>query len=155
MLKDYGTDVQKLFLEMMLHDAEAFVRVQNIYNSENFDRTLRPVAEFIKKHSNDYKTLPTREQIKAATGVALQEIPDLNEGHGEWFMQEFESFTKRQELERAILKMKLQEGQLQYAKKTAENDLLMITTQLECLKTQINLLEVIKDDKSIPNETKN
>lgn len=104
MLKDYGTDVQKLFLEMMLHDAESYVRVQNIYNPENFDRSLRPVADFIAKHSDQYKTLPTRDQIKATTGVALQEIPDLNEGHSEWFMAEFESFTKRQELERAILK---------------------------------------------------
>ena len=104
MLKDYGTDVQKLFLEMMLHDAESFVRVQNIYNPENFDRTLRPVAEFIKTHSNDYKTLPTRDQIRATTGVTLQDIPELNDGHSEWFMTEFEQFTRRQELERAILK---------------------------------------------------
>jgi replicative DNA helicase len=104
LLKDYGLDVQKLFLEMMLHDAESYVRVQNIYNPENFDRSLRPVADFIAKHSDQYKTLPTREQIKASTGVALADIPDLNQGHSEWFMAEFESFTKRQELERAILK---------------------------------------------------
>ena len=104
MLKDYGLDVQKLFLEMMLHDAESFVRVQNIYNPENFDRSLRATAEFIAKHSDDYKTLPTREQIKAATGTTLANIPDLNEGHNEWFMSEFEAFTRRQELERAILK---------------------------------------------------
>jgi len=104
MLKDYGLDVQKLFLEMMLHDAESFVRVQNIYNPENFDRSLRATAEFIAKHSDDYKTLPTREQIKAATGTTLADIPDLNEGHNEWFMSEFEAFTRRQELERAILK---------------------------------------------------
>jgi len=104
LLKDYGLDVQKLFLEMMLHDAESYVRVQNIYNSENFDRSLRAAADFIAKHSDDFKTLPTREQIKAATGTALAEIPDLNEGHTEWFMQEFEAFTRRQELERAILK---------------------------------------------------
>ena len=104
MLKDYGLEVQKLFLEMMLHDAESFVRVQNIYNPENFDRSLRATAEFIAKHSDDYKTLPTREQIKAATGTTLAEIPDLNEGHNEWFMSEFEAFTRRQELERAILK---------------------------------------------------
>ena len=45
MLKDYGLDVQKLFLEMMLQDAESYVRVQNIYNPENFDRSLRPAAE--------------------------------------------------------------------------------------------------------------
>ena len=104
MLKDYGTDVQKLFLEMMLHDAESFVRVQNIYNPENFDRSLRSTAEFIANHSDEYKTLPTREQIKASTGIALADIPDLNEGHSEWFMAEFEGFTRRAELERAILK---------------------------------------------------
>ena len=89
---------------MMLHDAESFVRVQNIYNPENFDRSLRATAEFIAKHSDDYKTLPTREQIKAATGTTLADIPDLNDGHTEWFMTEFEAFTRRQELERAILK---------------------------------------------------
>jgi KaiC/GvpD/RAD55 family RecA-like ATPase len=104
LLKDYGLDVQKLFLEMMLQDAESFVRVQNIYNPENFDRSLRSAADFIAKHSDDFKTLPTREQIKAATGTVLADIPELNEGHTEWFMQEFEAFTRRQELERAILK---------------------------------------------------
>ena len=104
MLKDYGLDVQRLFLEMMLQDAESYVRVQNIYNPENFDRSLRPAAEFIAKHSDDHKTLPTAEQIKASTGIALNHIPELNEGHFEWFMDEFEGFTRRQELERAILK---------------------------------------------------
>jgi hypothetical protein len=94
MLKDYSNEVQKLFLEMMLNDAESYVRVQNIYNPENFDRTLRPVAEFIATHSNNYKTLPTREQIKAVTGVTLEDRSDLNEGHNEWFMEEFEGFTR-------------------------------------------------------------
>ena len=104
MLKDYGLDVQKLFLEMMLCDATSYVRIQNIYNPENFDRSLRAAAAFIKEHSEQYKTLPDRTQISAATGVKLQEISDLNEGHFDWFMSEFESFTRRQELERAILK---------------------------------------------------
>jgi KaiC/GvpD/RAD55 family RecA-like ATPase len=104
LLKEYGLDVQRLFLEMMLQDASSYIRVQNIYNPENFDRSLRPAAEFIKKHSSDYKTLPTAEQIAASTGIKLVYTPDLNEGHFEWFMQEFESFTRRQELERAILK---------------------------------------------------
>ena len=104
MLKEYGIDVQRLFLEMMLQDAGSYVRVQNIYNPENFDRSLRPAAEFIKKHSTDHKTLPALEQVSASTGVKLEHVPDLNEGHFEWFMTEFESFTRRQELERAILK---------------------------------------------------
>jgi archaellum biogenesis ATPase FlaH len=104
MLKDYSVDVQRLFLEMMLEDAQSYVRVQNIYNPQNFDKSLRAAAEFIKEHSDKYKTLPERTQISASTGVKLQPVPDLNEGHYDWFMTEFESFTKRQELERAILK---------------------------------------------------
>ena len=104
MLKDYGLEVQKLFLEMMLEDASSYVRIQNIYNPENFDKSLRKAAEFIKEHSDKHKTMPDRLQISATTGVKLQPVPDLNEGHYDWFMGEFESFTKRQELERAILK---------------------------------------------------
>ena len=104
MLKEYGLEVQRLFLEMMLEDASSYVRIQNIYNPENFDRSLRPAAAFIKEHSAKYNTLPDRTQIAATTGIKLQAVPELNEGHYDWFMSEFESFTKRQELERAILK---------------------------------------------------
>ena len=103
-IKEYSLDLQKLFLEMIVQDAQSFVRISNIYNPDNFDRSIRAAAEFIKSHSNEYKALPTYEQIKAVTGVELKPVPELNESHNEWFMQEFESFTKRQELERAILK---------------------------------------------------
>ena len=89
---------------MMMSDAQNFVRVQNIYNFENFDRSLRGAAEFIQKHANDHKTLPTLEQIQAATGTELKLVPDLNEGHHDWFLKEFEGFSRRNELERAILK---------------------------------------------------
>jgi KaiC/GvpD/RAD55 family RecA-like ATPase len=104
LLKDYGLEVQKLFLEMMLEDATAYVRVANIYKPENFDKSLRPAAEFIKEHSDKHKTMPDRLQISATTGIKLQPVPGLNEGHFDWFMGEFESFTKRQEIERAVLK---------------------------------------------------
>jgi hypothetical protein len=77
LLKDYGLDVQRLFLEMMLQDAGSYVRVQNIYNPENFDRSLRAAAEFIAKHSDEHKTLPTMEQIKASTGVTLNHMSRL------------------------------------------------------------------------------
>jgi RecA/RadA recombinase len=104
LLKDYNVDVQRLFLEMMLEDAESYVRIQNIYNPENFDRSLRPAAVFIKEHTEKFKTLPDRAQIEASSKVSLRPVPDLNEGHFEWFMEEFEGFTRRAELERAILK---------------------------------------------------
>jgi KaiC/GvpD/RAD55 family RecA-like ATPase len=104
MTKDYNTSIQKLFLEMMLEDASVYVRVQNIFNAENFDRSLRTAAEFIKKHSDEHQILPTRDQIRAVTSVDLQPVPDLTPGHYDWFLEEFEGFSRRQELERAILK---------------------------------------------------
>ncbi len=71
---------------------------------EFFDKSLRPVADMFKEHTDRYKVLPDVTQIKAMTGVDIEPIPDLSDGHNEWFFDAFESFTKRQELERAILK---------------------------------------------------
>jgi archaellum biogenesis ATPase FlaH len=104
LLKDYSVEVQKLFLEMMLSDAESFVRVQNIYNPENFDRSIRPAAQFVKTHFEEHGSLPILEQINAATGSKLETLPDLPDGNLDWFMEEFEGFTKKEELSRAILK---------------------------------------------------
>ena len=103
MLKEFNAEVQELFLRMMVTNAELFVRITNIFNAENFDRRLRPVAEFMREHSDSYKILPDSTQIKATTGVDIDVVPDLDEGHYEWFMTEFEAFTRRQELERAIM----------------------------------------------------
>ena len=104
MIKDYNTDVQTLFLRMMVTNAELYTRVINIINPENFDRRLRPVAEFIVEHSKKYNVIPDPTQIKATTGVEIDTVAELDSGHYDWFLEEFEQFTKRQELERAILK---------------------------------------------------
>jgi len=103
MTKEYSPDLQKLLLETMMSDAQEFVRVQNIYNPENFDRSLRETAKFIAEYSSKYNTLPTFEQVNATNGVQLKpvEVTALPTG---WFTDEFEQFTRRQELERAILK---------------------------------------------------
>lgn len=104
MLKDYNVDVQRLFLQMMLTNGELYTRVMNIMDSENFDKSLRPVAEFIKEYSGKYSVLPDQSQVKATTGIDIQPIPDLDDKHTDWFLTEFEAFTQRQALERAILK---------------------------------------------------
>ena len=73
-------------------------------NPENFDRKLRAAADFIVQHTKQYNIMPDPVQIKAATGVNVDRIDSLTDGHYDWFLDEFEKFTKRQELERAILK---------------------------------------------------
>ena len=104
MLKDYNIDVQLVFLRMMVTNAELFTRVLNIIKPENFDKKLRPVVSFLIDHSKNYNVLPEPVQIKATSGLDIDPIEDLDEGHYNWFLEEFEKFTQRQELERAILK---------------------------------------------------
>ena len=88
----------------MVTNAELYTRVMNIMNAEHFDRRLRPVAEFIIEHTKKYNVMPEPIQIKATTDVSVDRLDELDEGHYDWFLEEFESFTKRQALERAILK---------------------------------------------------
>jgi KaiC/GvpD/RAD55 family RecA-like ATPase len=102
--KEYNVEIQRLFLEMMLTNAELYTRVMNIMNAQNFDKGLRPVAEFMVEYSEKYSLLPDIKQISATTGTNLSLVEDFGDKHTEWFLEEFESFTKRQELERAILK---------------------------------------------------
>jgi replicative DNA helicase len=104
LISDYNIDVQKLFLQMMVTNAELYTRVMNIMNPEHFDRRLRPIAEFIMEHTKKYNVMPDPIQIKATTDVSIDRIDELDDGHYDWFLEEFESFTKRQALEKAILK---------------------------------------------------
>ena len=83
MIKDYNIDVQTLFLRMMVTNSELFTRVINIMNAKNFERTLRPVAEFIVEHTEKYSIMPDPTQIKATTGVDIEPIPEL---YGRWAM---------------------------------------------------------------------
>jgi len=96
--------MQLTLLRTMVSDAELFTRVINIFNPENFDKSLRPVAELLKEHSDKYRTLPDSEIIKASTGVEIELLDEVKDNRKEWFLDKFEAFTKKQELERAIVK---------------------------------------------------
>ena len=44
---DYGYDIQKVYLEVMLTDAASFVRCQSVFDPKSFDKKLQPAADFI------------------------------------------------------------------------------------------------------------
>jgi len=100
---DYGYDIQRVYLEMMLADAGTFVRCQSIFDSKLFDRRLQDAAEFLTRYVSDNNVLPTPDIINAATGSTLKAAQDLREEHFEWLMNDFETFTRHKGLERAIL----------------------------------------------------
>jgi archaellum biogenesis ATPase FlaH len=103
MAKTYDGAIQKLFVEMMLSDPQSYVRVQNIFNPNNFDRSLKGAADFIKEHCEKHTIMPLHEQINAATSNTFQPISGMTDDHTSWFLDEFEGFTRQKELERAIL----------------------------------------------------
>ena len=101
---DYGYDIQKLYLEMMVADAETFIRCQSIFDHSLFDRRLQPAAEFINNYVSEHNILPTVEMINAATKTDFKEPGVLKEEHFDWLLNEFETFIRHKGLERAILK---------------------------------------------------
>jgi archaellum biogenesis ATPase FlaH len=101
--KDYGYDIQKVYLEMMLADAATFARCQSIFDSTLFDRKLQAPAEFINKYVEDHNVVPTEEIINAATSSNFKVPVDLREEHFDWLLGDFETFVRHKGLERAIL----------------------------------------------------
>ena len=100
---DYGYEIQKLYLEMMLADAATFVRCQSIFDASLFDRKLQVPAEFLNKYVEEHNVMPTQDIVNAATGSDFRVSADLREEHFDWLMNDFETFIRHNGLERAIL----------------------------------------------------
>ena len=101
---DYGYDIQKVYLEMFMTDAESFVRCQGVFDPNTFDRRLQEPAKFIKTYVEEHNALPTFNMVNAATQGDLKDPGDLQENHYDWLLQDFETFSKHKALEAAILK---------------------------------------------------
>lgn len=101
---DYGYDIQKVYLEMFLTDAQSFVRCQSVFNSDTFDRRLQPAAKFLENYVAEYNALPTFDMINSATKAELKDPGLLQENHYDWLLNEFETFSRHKALEAAILK---------------------------------------------------
>jgi archaellum biogenesis ATPase FlaH len=99
---NYDFEVQKLYLEMFLSDAETFVRCQNIFDPKNFDQRLQESAEFITKYVDEYKVMPEANIVNASTRSQFNPVQLPKENY-DWLMNEFESFSRHKGLERAII----------------------------------------------------
>ena len=88
---------------MMLADAETYVRCSGIFDPLLFDRKLQLAAEFISEYAKEYSTLPDYQMINAACNSDFKRPEEIKDGHREWLMDEFESFTRHKSLERAII----------------------------------------------------
>ena len=101
---DYGYDIQKVYLEMFMTDAESFVRCQGVFDPQTFDRRLQEPAKFVKEYVEEHNALPTFDMVNAATESNLKDPGQLQENHYDWLLAEFETFSRHKALESAILK---------------------------------------------------
>jgi archaellum biogenesis ATPase FlaH len=101
---DYGYDIQKVYLEMFMTDAQSFVRCQGVFDPQTFDRRLVDAATFLKDYVEEHNALPTFDIINAATKSDLRDPGQLQENHYDWLLKEFETFSRHKALEAAILK---------------------------------------------------
>jgi replicative DNA helicase len=101
--KNYDYDVQKVYLEMMMADAETFVRCQGIFDHTLFDRKLQDAAQFINEYTKQYSVMPDYETVNASCRTDLKRPGEIKDGHLKWLMDDFESFTRHKSLERAII----------------------------------------------------
>jgi archaellum biogenesis ATPase FlaH len=99
---NYGFDVQKLYLEMFLSDAETYMRCANIFEPESFDQKLQETAKFIKTYTDEYRVIPDVHIVNANCGKDLQTVSLPKENY-DWLMDEFEQFSRHKGLERAII----------------------------------------------------
>lgn len=99
---NYNADMQRLYLEMFLSDAETFVRCQNIFDPLNFDQRYQDTAAFITKYVDDYKVMPESTIVNVSCKMDLQPVQLPKENY-EWLMDEFENFSRHKGLERAIV----------------------------------------------------
>jgi len=101
---DYGYDIQKVYLEMMMRNPEVFARCQGVFNPDAFDARLKPAAQFMMSYMTDHNSMPTFDMVKAASKVELKDPGVLKDEHYDWLLLEFETFSRHKALEAAILK---------------------------------------------------
>ena len=101
---NYDLNIQKLYLELMLADAETFVRCQAIFDHTLFDKKLQLTAEFINSYVEEFNDIPSYEIVNSATNSNLIKPENISVANFDWLLHEFETFIRHKGLERAIWK---------------------------------------------------
>ena len=102
-LTNYNEETQELFLKFLISDPDLFSRCANIVDPTYFNMKYRKAVELFQSHATDFNSIPTPEQVSAASGVQLEVIPNVTSDHHDWFLKEFETFCRHKALEKAII----------------------------------------------------
>lgn len=132
-VKDYSAEIQKVLIQFMLSDPSAYVRCQNIVRPQYWEENLRPAVRYIQKFAEEYRVLPTPEQVEAEAGVKIEKINDIKEQHTEWFLTTVEDFCKHKAMEELVYdgpKLIAEGAYAELERRSKENMLISLQTEL-------------------------
>jgi hypothetical protein len=132
-LKEYSEDVQKVLIQFMLTDNSAYVRCQNIVKPEYWNERLRGPVRYIQKFTEEYRALPTPEQVAAETGIDVPIIPNVQSNHVDWFLDTIADFCKHKAMEALVYegpKLIATGDYAELERRTKENMLISLQTEL-------------------------
>lgn len=101
---EYTEEIQEYYLSFLMSNEDAFARCRSVIDPAYFNSRLRSTVRFMLEYSDEYKAVPSKEQIQAKCSITLDNL-DLDKtqrNHADWFLDEFEGFCKHKALEGAI-----------------------------------------------------
>lgn len=97
-------DKQRLLLSYLTSEQTLFIKVNPILEPKYFDLQLKPVVGFIKRYFEEYKSLPTSDQVKAETSIVITPPTEkLTPQRLKYTENELETFCRNKAIEHAIL----------------------------------------------------
>lgn len=104
-IKEFTPEIESLFAQFLFSDPETFVRVKNIVRHTFFDDPdQREAVRFMLEYTDKHSSMPTREQIRAVSGIDIDPITDINADHVNWFMENMERFCQQKAAREAVHK---------------------------------------------------
>lgn len=102
----YDTELQKLFLSILLSDSDLYIKTKNITKPDFFSNEIRPIIETIQEYETKYNGLPTPNVIRAETGIEVS-TTEIKTPEKKWFLEEYPRFCRRMAASNAIMESSL------------------------------------------------
>jgi len=93
---------QTLLVNYLLSDSDLFTRCNAILDQNYFDPEVRHSVHFMKEYYENYRALPSNDQIIAETGNSF-EPKQLTKAEIEYALVEIETYCRNKAMERAVL----------------------------------------------------
>lgn len=98
---EFGIDKQELMISYLLADESIYQRANSIIKTKYFDQELQSAMKYILYHAEQFKSLPSSDQIFAETGKRI-DVNQKTTQDSSWALSNIEKFCQRQAIVHAV-----------------------------------------------------